>query len=406
MEAEFFRVLKPTKREKPSHLSFSAIQEIESCPVKWIFSHSYYTDIAGAYPRKPVGAAINGQIVHRALEHFGTALDEASNPLPNSEQYFSVREAFSVRTVIRKEREHLFAGLVRNPRANLSLLEKEVEVDPCINAFKRLCGRYTFSHATVSGYSDVRQQPFVGAHIHRPSGVAVPPLLCEHWIELADPPICGRIDLVVTSNRGDSIVDYKTGKQQPDHAEQLDFYALLWAKSHRRNIIARSVIYSNGDRLDLGVLSAEELQNIARKCSRRSSSAMAAITNAPPALPDGDKCKRCDVRQLCPQYWQSSSTENLRWRIAEVRASGPPEWKDLELQLDECTVTSSVLSVMFAEDGEKSTKLECVIPEKFMQARRATDTSLRLLTVLLRRHDGAIQVIWTDNSEAYWYQAG
>lgn len=401
MDAEFFRVLVPSTTKKPSHLSFTALDEIESCAARWILSHGEYAEIASLYPRKPVGAAIKGRIVHLALEQFGAALSKAGNPRPNSETYVSVRKEFPVRTVIKKERERLFKVLAGNPRANVPLLERQVEVDSCVNMFKRLRERCTVANAAANEESAAAQDRLIPKSTHKMPGAAVPGQLFERTIQLADPPISGRVDLVMTSDRGDSIFDYKTGKQQPKHVGQVDFYALLWARSSRRGIIERSIIYSDGNRIDLGALSADELDDIERSYSRRVSLAMHAIGSAPIAKPDCEKCVQCDVRQLCNPYWKSSTTDNLRWHIAEAEDAGPAEWKDLELHLNECTLSGSVLSARFVGDGQ-TLSLQCVIPQRFMKAKWRADNSLRLLGVLLRQHDSAIQVVWGTNSEAYW----
>jgi hypothetical protein len=125
----------------------------------------------------------------------------------------------------------------------------------------------------------------------------------------------GKADLMRVSadaEVGDEIIDFKTGSPKPDHAYQLRIYALLWAHDKRRNL-SRSrarkltVLYGDGP-VDVPAPVADvDLLGVANELRERTAQARAAIEQMPPAAcPSREACEWCDVRQMCPAYWEPS----------------------------------------------------------------------------------------------------
>jgi len=115
-----------------------------------------------------------------------------------------------------------------------------------------------------------------------------------------------------------------------------------------------------------------------------------------------DFCSHCGVRQLCDSYWSANETEPLRWRVAQIEQASKDEWKDLEIELSDCIVTENLIQTSFVSHDGKPVKLRCIIPAKYMSAKNNQDTTLRLISVLLKRQDGQLRVVWGSRSEAYW----
>ena len=403
MSDSFFRIRKPVQVLSPRHLSFSALHDIEACPAKWAMLHgAVFEGIGGNYPSRPHGSALRGQVVHYVLEQFGNALEAAGNPPPGTDEYRAIRDRINIRQLIQKKRMQLRESCAKNPRAMLSLVDKEIQVDSCINTVKQLIATCTFCTTGGTGAPYPAAAPSSSRTAGMKTGAALPPLLLEHWVQVEEPPLCGRIDFVSTHSHGDTITDFKTGKQQPEHADQLDFYSLLWAKHTHRRIIERSVVYSTGDRNDFGELSTEQVDRLESQFKQRVCSALQAISDTAKAKPGVENCGRCEVRQLCDPYWQSSQTTQLRWQFAEVCTDGQVQWKDVEFQLRDCTFSGNAMEAEFTGNEDSPTKIRCVVPTRFMESRKEEDNLLRMIDVLLTRRGPMIEIRWADNSEAYW----
>jgi hypothetical protein len=221
-------------------------------------------------------------------------------------------------------------------------------------------------------------------------------------VELDDPELCGRIDLVETTHNGDVVIDFKTGREDPDHVDQIDFYAFLWSKATNRSIAKRSIVYLDGTRIDRGALSTQDLCELETRYRARVVMAKNSVSSEVRALPAVLICEYCPVRQLCETYWSSCETEPLQWKVAGIESDRCDRWKDLEIKLNECTVTENIIQTDFLGCDGSPVKLRCVVPAKYMASKSEQDTSLRLLNVLIRRDNVQVEVVWGSASEAYW----
>jgi CRISPR/Cas system-associated exonuclease Cas4 (RecB family) len=351
------------------------------------------------YPSVPSPGTIRGDIVHFALNKFATVLGRAGRPSPVSELFVQARKSFPIRQVVKDRREALLKAAASNPRANIRYLEKGVVVDVCINAFKRLTSTNSGPPNSSGESGDVATRTRASNGSAR---VPVPALLPERWVELADPPLCGRIDLVATDYDGDEIVDFKTGVEQAGHLDQIDFYSFLWAKTKGRPVKQRTIVYPNGNRIDRGELSVRELRRLENSYKARFVSAMNAISGEPTPSPSPASCTFCGVRQLCDSYWGSPETSPLRWNAAAPGESQTARWEDCELALRDCTTCDNVICTSVLGSGGQPLTLYCIVPQKYMEARTQGDIVLRLLNVLCKSEGGQVKVVWGPLSEAYW----
>jgi len=121
--------------------------------------------------------------------------------------------------------------------------------------------------------------------------------------------IKGRLDRVDNSVKGDSILDYKTGKSarlceiEEGEAVQLPFYALLSDPApHRVEYLA---LVKDKVKTD-GVLEGDELASLAEQNRLRLKQLMAEINEGKPLPAWGDEatCNYCDMQGLCrKQAW-------------------------------------------------------------------------------------------------------
>jgi hypothetical protein len=123
----------------------------------------------------------------------------------------------------------------------------------------------------------------------------------ESWLRDPTSKLCGRADLISAGE----IVDFKSGEQNEDHAEQIVFYGALYlAMSGRTPTALRLVYTATGEVLDVPVPALSELASLLDRLRRRATlTDEQVLAGELPAKPDPLKCSRCHVRGLCAPYW-------------------------------------------------------------------------------------------------------
>jgi hypothetical protein len=144
----------------------------------------------------------------------------------------------------------------------------------------------------------------------------------------------GFVDLLVLGSDGAAeIRDFKTGVRSDDHELQIRAYAVLWSADSELNprggLPRRLTLsYPSGD-VAVAVPSAEEADTIKAELHERAAAAREqARTHPPEARPSPETCKRCDVRHLCSEYWQTDT----QWRLAAEVVDAPP-FGDLQVRV-------------------------------------------------------------------------
>ena len=165
----------------------------------------------------------------------------------------------------------------------------------------------------------------------RRAGEGGPPSDAEElWVEVEDPPLCGRIDQV----RSKTLVDFKTG--EPDlegHGEQVLFYAALWWLRYGALPAGMEIRYPD-ESFPLPAPSDDELTAGVESLRLEVAAINAALAAPPPpAKPAIETCRFCPVRQLCGEYWTSASTQSLRGLPADKAGSeeATPPFRDIRL---------------------------------------------------------------------------
>ncbi len=439
----------------PSSLSYSSLSELELCPRRWWLLHSHYEVLQRAYPQPVFAATVMGSVVHGALRAFAERLRAAGNPAPGSPEFAAVRQSFLLRDTVRRLRHEEINKHADNPRVDTAALGAAVSVDACITAFKRLvrhayagdstaggveatgtregeepilsvemgsasasapAGTWSVEHANAATQPDAGRGAEIGTERWTSSDqVPCPAVLPEVQVEVSDPPLRGSIDLVLTAPEGDTIVEYKTGEPRTEHEGQSRIYAVLWWRWTSRPIQRRLLVYADHEPVLLGGLSSADLEREEAALRARVETVCADLRHVPPtARPAADTCAFCPVRQLCPEYWVSPATADARWtrdrieRLVSDADRAVIDWRDLELDLrhaEEAGGGFSVVVSFSADDGSTdrdAIRLLCSVPVKFHPGALRAVRRARLLGVGLKRDGGALHVVWSRNSEAFW----
>jgi RecB family exonuclease len=316
----------------PRYWSYSSLKQVEQCPRSYALSRASYPDLweSDGYPQAPVSAALFGDVVHGAIERILTALAAADCASLKSAGAVNVlRELGGYTAVAEQVLQARLAKLDGNPRLSG---DRRRRLDRMLG--DQIADARGDIQEYLSRMSWLPSAPRPSSSgKHTPDGQKVPgrrevtngtyPELDLIAEELR---LIGRIDLLTLGADGARITDFKTGVEDPAHREQLQTYALLWARDRvvnphswactevRAAYLDHDLVFPVPDHETLGQIEANFAMRV-----------QAADESLEPALPDArlsDRCSRCSVRPLCHDYWVD--------RAAAVVPETEGTWFDLE----------------------------------------------------------------------------
>lgn len=223
---------------RPAFWSYTTLKEVETCPRRYSLGRASYPDLWGqaGYPPLPTTSALFGDVVHGAVEAIVSSLAAAGYESVRSTGavgllrvlggYSAIAEGVMVERLARLEANpRLDEDSQRRLRRDLSSRTAEVRVQ--VQAF---VGR-----TTISSRIDGRKTPGNPATGNWPAKAAWNKRLSLRLGTRAEVKLVaehlrlgGQADLISVGAAAGDITDYKTGKDDPTHLEQLSFYALLW----------------------------------------------------------------------------------------------------------------------------------------------------------------------------------
>lgn len=371
--------------ELPDHWSFSALSEWHACPKRWWLLRARYPNAPTPYPQRPSVAALEGRVVHHALEKFASTGLVAVRQGPT--EYGQLRETFPVRRVMRDYLvSELAPELKHNPRVDEGRLLAQVSLDDCVNAFKG---------AAASCVAGLLGPPSSSRQKRDGSGAASG---AEAWLETDDPPLCGRLDLLL----GAAIYDFKTGEADPKHVDQLHFYSLLfWLERGARPSLLALVYAKQRDVREVDVPTQSALSALRDRYAEEISIIQGEHRRGnPPAKPDEDNCRYCPVRQLCDEYWGSTETQRLRLDARSLERAHPGEALWLDLQLEDVPGAQSVSGVVgYAQVAGVGRVRVSIASDHCTKSQRS---AARVLGGSVQRSEDGISIRIGGSAEVFW----
>jgi hypothetical protein len=315
---DFYELLGPTAPPAlPVCWSWSSLQAWRRCPRQWWLLRAHYPNAITPYPQPTYAATVEGLLLHHVVESF---VDHAGRAVAGGlTSAHEIRSSFPARKVLQEK----LRAIIRedtNPRFDVGRVLARVSVDDCLNAFRAVAP--SCLERALSMSSGRRSPRADGRELRTGAEVS---------IQVADPPLCGRLDYVTPNG----ITDFKTGEEDAAHQEQLRFYALLAWLLTGRVPESLTIFYVREDRqVSVPVPTPSELSDMARSYQSEIAEISEQIKNGlPRANPNESNCCMCPVRQLCDPYWVAMETASLRLTTKSVstRASVGRGWMDVEL---------------------------------------------------------------------------
>lgn len=304
-------------------MSLSRLLEGELCPRRVALRSANYAAIwdGSGYPPRFSLPAFLGEAVHAAVEDVAAGLRGKGCRTAQEPCAVDAIKAMGGFTRIAETAvERLLAEKALNPRF---AAQRESSTQLVRNQLPELRRRI---QSLMCQMKLAAASPAVrgGARKRGPLGVGA---YSEVWLEVPQLGWAGRADQIVISSAGAEITEFKSGEPEPHHAFQLRVYALLWARDRVLNPAGRrpaalQLRYLNRSH-SLPVPSEAELEALAGDLRARTSEVCSALgSRPPPARYHPEECRRCDVRQLCDDYWATLRSS----AVSPVQ----DEWSDVE----------------------------------------------------------------------------
>jgi hypothetical protein len=238
----FYELQAPTEWAEPPYTwSSSTLDDVEACPRRWQLLRSRWGEY-DRFPVRPSPAAIEGQIVHDALDRLTRTCGQRGNPPIGSAEFSAAlgdAEFFSGFTRAVAEWQERFASHPRPGPAFRLRASAEELANRAVRMFREQYKpdghivSQTAERATVAStdFESLLRQKRALSEVK----------LTHHEL-----PFLGVLDRVQHASDGVEIVDFKTGKPSEKHRRQLQRYALLWWRTTGDVPIRVSAQYLDG----------------------------------------------------------------------------------------------------------------------------------------------------------------
>lgn len=317
----------------PTEMSVSSLAAIEACPRRWALAAADYPEIWNkhGYPPRAFIASLTGTVVHLALETIMNALaHDGCGSVKDAHAVQAMKHLGGYTMVVNDCIQSVVDRYNENPRVKPA-------IDFLLRSLKRLAPEIrteTQNHLTRLKLPQVCA-PFSAAaffkdRVRNPLGPGVYP---ELEIRADSIGWRGTVDLLILSDTGCEILDFKTGAPDDSHRSQIRVYALLWSRDFQLNPTARLVnrlviSYPTGN-VQVDTPTPTELDALERRLVQRREAALDAISTTPPdARPSTENCRYCGVRHLCGDYWRAATAGKLGSTLSD---SSQPAFSDLQL---------------------------------------------------------------------------
>ena len=296
----------------PATFSFSSLQALRTCPRRWQLLHSTWGPHS-RFPERPHPAAIEGQIVHEALDILARELGLCGRPQIASDGF---REA-----VARCGFWDFFASKVAewnrrfasHPRAGPRYV---LRTKPRDLANRAVC---LFREQYKPAKGELRVARLAESTSGGPSPLSLLNArgsLPEVRLEHPSLPVVGVVDVVtLEQDRSTTVVDFKTGARKQGHKEQVLLYALLWWRVTGDQ--PRKVVVQYLESSWTMSPTEEDLVQTERVIADEIGQARDALTGRPAAARPGPECTWCPVRPRCNEGWSQAE----RTSFADGRAT-------------------------------------------------------------------------------------
>ena len=300
----FYELEAPTGWARPpERYSFSSLEAIDVCPRRWQLLHSEWGEY-GRFPQRTHPKALEGTIVHEAIERLVCALGKRGMPSIGSLGFREAIAEIDFWGHFAREVEMWNDRLAAHPRSGPFFVLRTPPRELANRAIRLLREQYVPKDADPApptksnGAASRSVEPMA---LLRSRG-AVTEIVVSH----PELPFHGVIDLVELFGTEIRIVDFKTGKNKEGHERQLQLYGVLWWRATGVRPTRLSAQYLNQRK----EYSAGETELIVaeKRLEESIRDARRLLANTPAEARPGKECTYCPARARCGPGWRSHQT--------------------------------------------------------------------------------------------------
>ena len=335
--------------------SASTLNEVEECPKRFALRRASFPEIwsRAGFPNRISAAQVKGIVVHEVVSMIMNSVQNSSELAEISVMSF-LKERGGYLELLKSILDKELLSANSNPRAELMVESIKREI---LSDLSELRGQVQYFVKESINKLPAASSRVENEEINEMASTTfqIPPINSEYKIVDSEFPIEGYLDLLLTNEVIDHIIDYKTSKTIHDeYWDQLSLYAWLWYRSAKnlRKGDCRIEVISGANLSESRIIKIEDLPTIQMNVLDRIENAEQSITGEVAAKPSIDSCKFCAVKVLCNPYWnmnENQSTE-AKWsdmRIRTIGSLGGNAWSVSILSDD----TPAMLIVGDRDDG-------------------------------------------------------
>jgi len=321
--------------DPPEWMTYSTTTQVEECPRQWALQRKDFPEVwdGRGYPPRTSLPILKGRIIHRSVEAILNAL-RGREPTTPPEAVLKRMGGYSA--VVKEEIKGVLKEKVAaNPRMEEQANDLESDLRESAGNLRAKVQRHitrldkipTPTRETAHNRDEAEAKKHdSGRRRPLPKGVHA-----EQWVQAQSIGWGGYIDLLSLDNDHCEISDIKTGERKESHADQVRLYALFWWLDNELNPEGRVAdtlrLRYPSETIEVPAPDEAELQRLQQQVKKRGNKVRALIDESPPpARPERERCRWCEVRHLCEEYW----SDETQARLAD---EGSPDFADAELRL-------------------------------------------------------------------------
>ena len=336
-----------------TRMSFSSRKSASTCLRRYYFERT-------GYKRNQFFNTLKGSIVHNSIDSLKNLLaDEGCINEENIGEIFTNKN-LNFKTIMDAEIAKIFEKSTENPR--FARVERKFESqlndkkDQMIRMVKKGIKNLFNDENKFVGNKSNKGSSGKSASIEIRVGTYIEEDLFSQ--QLND---TGTIDKLIVEENEVHIIDFKTGKENPSHEEQLYFYQILWFDDQRnienKEVSKLEIDYLNDNKQSYRPLTNSEIENKKLEYISQKEDLL-KLKEVEQFLPTiNEDCRFCFCRQNCEEYWKTGNqTERDIEDVIESTQAHPFKAKSSSKGFDEYRVffqNQNDFYIRMLEEGKK-----------------------------------------------------
>lgn len=282
--------------DPPSTWSSTSLDDVDACPRRWQLLRSRWGDFE-RFPVRPHPAAIEGQLVHDALDRLTRACGQRGNPEFGSPEFAAALSDADFFPGFGRSIGEWHQRLTVHPRPGPPFRLRTSAEELANRAVRMFREQYKpDGHLASEAAERVTETPADLKGLLKQKRA-----LSEVKLMHPELPFFGILDRVQLKGDGVEVIDFKTGKPSEKHRRQLLRYALLWWRKTGDAPLSVSAQYL--DRVESWPVTQGVLTDIEADLVMKLPQVTDALSSRPALAKPGTCCHSCAVRARCAAGW-------------------------------------------------------------------------------------------------------